>query len=51
MEIKVCFLWGSIQKELSVHPLALPGLWGFIPVQVCQLGFMALKLGLGINMD
>lgn len=44
---QLCFLWGGIQKELSVHPSALPGLWGFIPVQVGQLGFMALNLRLG----
>lgn len=44
----VCFLWGGIQRDLSAHPSALPGLWGFIPVRVRQLGFVALNLGVGV---
>lgn len=31
----------------SVHPSALPGLGGSIPVQVWQAGFVALNWGLG----
>lgn len=44
----VCFPWGGIQRDLSAHPSALPGLWGFIPVRVRQLGFVALNLGVGV---